>query len=401
LVPRIAATKAWDLSVGSRANVVAVIDSGIDYTRIDLAPNLWRAPAAFTVTIGGRAITCAAGTYGFNAISKRCDPRDDDGHGTHVAGIIGAAGNNAAGVTGVTWKASIMAVKFLDNLGNGTVADAIGAIEFVLRARRALAGGANVRVLSNSWTGGGFSQALLDEINKANTSGMLFVAAAGNDGHDNGAVATYPSNYKVANVIAVAASDNQDRIASFSNYGSPVAMAAPGVGIQSTGLGNTYPHMSGTSMATPYVSGAAALLLAKCPLDPAGLKRTLAATVDLVGALTGWVSSGGRLNVNRALRACVAAAAAPPPAAPGGVTATSAPGAGQVTLTWEAASTALTYNVKRSLTNTGPYTMVGTGLTSRKFVYSGISGRQYYFVVAAVNNAGEGPNSRQVTAFGK
>jgi subtilisin family serine protease len=150
------ATQAWDVSTGSRANVVAVVDTGVDYFHSDLAPNIWSAPSAFTVTIGGQTITCPAGSHGFNAILKTCDPYDDNGHGTHVSGTIGAVGNNNNGVAGINWTASIMASKFLDANGTGTTADAINALEFVIQA--AAATGANVRVLSNSWSNGGFSQ---------------------------------------------------------------------------------------------------------------------------------------------------------------------------------------------------------------------------------------------------
>jgi subtilisin family serine protease len=399
----IAATKAWNVTVGSRSNVVAVIDSGVDYTHKDLAANIWTAPAAFTVVIGGRSITCAAGTHGFNVIARSCYPRDDDNHGTHVAGIIGAVGNDGSGVTGVNWKASIMPLKILDAAGNGTIADAITAIELAIQTKKAFAAtrGANVRVLSNSWNGGGFSQALLDEINKAHLNGMLFVASAGNDGRSNVSQPSYPASYKAANLIAVAATDNQDHRAAFSNYGSSVALAAPGVAIQSTTMGNTYAYMSGTSMAVPHVSGAAALVLAKCALDTAGVKRALLDNAEPVGALTGWVATGGRLNVDRALRSCTASAGASRPAAPTGVVATSAPGAGQVTLTWNAAAAAATYNVKKSRIDGGPYTLAGAGLTSRKFIYSGITGRRYYFVVSAVNAGGESADSRQVSGVGK
>src|SRR5262249_38154942 len=126
----IRAVPAWDVSTGSTANVVAVVDTGIDYTHPDLAANVWSAPAAFTVTIGGRVINCAAGTHGFNAITNTCDPRDDNNHGSHVSGTIGASGNNGQGVVGVNWTASIMAAKFLDANGSGTTANAINAIEF-------------------------------------------------------------------------------------------------------------------------------------------------------------------------------------------------------------------------------------------------------------------------------
>jgi subtilisin family serine protease len=400
------APSAWNVTVGSRRNVVAVIDSGMDYTHHDLANNVWSAPTPFTVTIGGVTIRCNAGTHGFNAINRSCDPQDDMNHGTHVAGTIGATGNNSSGVTGVNWKASIMAAKFLDENGDGTVADAINAIEFTIQAKNAFAAtaAANVRVLSNSWAGGGFSQTLLDEIKKANDNGMLFVAAAGNDSANIDAVPSYPAAYDAPNLIAVAATTNQDRLADFSNYGSSVALGAPGVDIMSTTIGGNYDLLSGTSMATPHVAGAAALVLAKCPLDTARLKAAILGNVDRVGALTGWVGTGGRLNVDKAVRSCVTAAEPPvteAPTAPTGLRAASQPGPGQVTLSWNPASSAQSYNIKRSWTSGGPYTTVASNVTGTTFVYSGTTGRQYYFAVSATTAAGESALSNEVAAIGK
>src|SRR2546427_5839092 len=200
----IKATAAWDISTGSRANVAAVIDTGIDYRHPDLAANVWSAPAAFTVTIGGQAITCPAGSHGFNAITLVCDPLDDNDHGSHVSGTIGAVGNNGTGVVGVNWTASIMGSKFLDATGTGTTADAINAIEFVVQAKAAFAATsyANVHVLSNRLGGRAFYQALLDEINRANANDMLFVAAAGNSSSNNDVVPHYPSGFNAPNVVA-------------------------------------------------------------------------------------------------------------------------------------------------------------------------------------------------------
>jgi subtilisin family serine protease len=230
---------------------------------------------------------------------------------------------------------------------------------------------------------------------------MLFVAAAGNAGVNLGSTPSYPAAYKASNLLSVAASNNHDRLADFSNYGSTVALAAPGVDILSTARGGGYELMSGTSMAVPHVSGAAALVLAKCALDTAQLKAALVNNVDHVGALTGWVATGGRLNVDRAVRSCAAATAtSQAPAAPTGVRGISAPGAGQVTLSWSAASGATSYNVKRSYTDGGPYKIVSSP-SGTSFVYSGSSGRKYFFVVSAVNAAGESRNSAQVTATGK
>jgi len=303
----IGATAAWDISTGSRANVAAVIDTGIDYTHPDLAANVWSAPATFTVTIGGLTIICPAGSHGFNAITNVCDPLDDHNHGSHVSGTIGAVGNNGTGVVGVNWTASIMAGKFLDATGTGTIANAINAIEFVVQAKLAFAatGDANVRVLSNSWGGGAFSQALLDEINRADANDMLFVAAAGNSGTPNDLFPLYPASYNAPNVVAVAATDNTDSLAFFSNFGpNTVHLGAPGVDVLSTTIGGTYAYFSGTSMATPHVSGAALLVLSKCSLNTASLKTLLLNNVDPIPSLSGLTVTGGRLNVNKAIRAC-------------------------------------------------------------------------------------------------
>ncbi len=305
----IKATGAWDVSTGSRSTVVGVVDTGIDYNHPDLTANVWSAPAAFTVNVGGLLITCAAGTHGFNAINNTCNPLDDNNHGSHTSGTIGATGNNAVGVVGVNWLASIMGAKFLDASGSGSTAGAINAIEFAIQAKAIFGANANVRVLSNSWGGGGFSRALLDEINKANANGMLFVAAAGNNGANNDITPFYPATYNAPNVVAVAATDNNDMLASFSNFGATtVDLGAPGVDVLSTTRNNTYSYFSGTSMATPHVAGAAALVLSACSLDTAGVKANLLNNVDTLGSLTGRVLTNGRLNVNKAIRACSAPA---------------------------------------------------------------------------------------------
>jgi len=301
----IGAVSAWDVSTGSRTTVVAVVDTGIDYNHPELASNVWSAPTGFTVTVGGQAVTCPAGSHGFNAITYSCDPMDDENHGTHVSGTIGAAGNNSVGVTGVNWTASVMGLKFLDATGSGWTSDAINAIEFGIQVKRFFGSSANVRVLSNSWGGGGFSQALLDEINRANGENMLFVAAAGNTGGNNDLLPMYPASYTAANVIAVAATDNKDARASFSSYGpTSVDLGAPGVWVLSTLRSGGYGWGSGTSMAAPHVSGAAALVLSRCTLDTAGLKSNLMTNVDPIASLAGLTVTGGRLNVNKAIRAC-------------------------------------------------------------------------------------------------
>jgi subtilisin family serine protease len=401
----IRAASAWDLTTGSRANVVAIVDTGVDYTHPDLSSNIWSAPAAFTVTIGGVAVRCAAGTHGFNAIARTCNPMDDNNHGTHVAGTIGAQGNNAAGVTGVNWKASIMPLKFMDASGTGTTADAIAAIEFAIQAKAAFSASAaaKVRVLSNSWTGGGFSQALLDTINKAGANDMLFVAAAGNSSASLDTAPVYPASYDAANVIAVAATDNADQIASFSNFGSPVDLAAPGVNILSTGIGGGYWYASGTSMATPQVSGAAALVLSRCALATAALKTNLLSHVDVLGSLTGRVHTNGRLNVYRAVSACAATAtvSSSVPAPPTHVSAVTGANAGEIKIAWTASAGAAYYKVKRSMLSTGPYSTIDTA-TGTSYVNKYLaSGKTYYYLTTAVNASGQSADSNHTSAAAK
>jgi subtilisin family serine protease len=305
----IGAPAAWDVSTGSRANVVGVVDTGVDYRHPDLAGNIWAAPEAFSVTIAGNNINCPVGSHGFNAITLSCDPMDDNSHGTHVSGTIGAVGNNATGVVGVNWNAAIMALKFLDASGSGSTSAAINAMEFAIQTKARFASTAtpvNVRVLSASWGGSGTSQALLDEINSAGANEMVFVAAAGNSSANNDVTPFYPAAFPAANLIAVAATDGGDNLASFSNYGpTTVDLGAPGVNILSTFPGNQYSYLSGTSMATPHVSGAALLTLAACPsLNTASLKSTLLNNVDPVSSLSGKTLTGGRLDVNKAIQSC-------------------------------------------------------------------------------------------------
>lgn len=301
------AVKAWTMTTGSVSNVVAVIDTGVDYNHPDLAANMWRAPAAFSISIGGRTITCAAGTRGFNALTGSCDPMDDQGHGTHVAGTIGAVGNNGIGVVGVNRTARIMALKFLDSNGYGSSADAIKCIDFAIKVKNKFAAtkAANVRVLNNSWGGDGFSQSLLDAIRRSHQAEMLFVAAAGNDWRDIDFTPTYPASYKEPNVITVAATNNQDQRAYFSNYGvKSVHIAAPGETILSTTPHGEYAFLSGTSMATPHVTGVAALVLSNCTVNTVDLKDVLIRSGDKLTALNGVTITGARLNAANAITAC-------------------------------------------------------------------------------------------------
>jgi subtilisin family serine protease len=269
------APEAWGVTTGTNSVKVAIIDTGVDYTHPDLAANIW----TNTKEIPNNGIDDDGNGYiddvhGYDFYNYDGDPMDDYFHGTHCAGTIGAVGNNAKGVTGVAWKVTMMPIKFLNQDGAGIISDAVDAVYYATKM--------GVKLTSNSWTGGGFVQALQDAINDANTHNVLFVVAAGNDGLDIDKTPAYPANYPCANLIAVAASDEFGHIASFSNYGiANVDIAAPGSNIYSTfpviptaamtayGFDGSYGYLSGTSMATPHVSGVLALVFTKYPTTTA------------------------------------------------------------------------------------------------------------------------------------
>jgi subtilisin family serine protease len=302
------AVSAWDINTGSDNVVVAVIDTGIDTYHPDLRDNIWT--NADEIPNNGRDDDRNGyidDVHGYDFVKDDNNPRDEFFHGTHVAGTIAARGNNRNGVTGINWRCKLMACRFLDEDGSGTTSDAIDAIRY------AVANGADI--LSNSWGGPGYSQSLEEAIDYANDHGVLFVAAAGNDGLNTDVYPNYPSGYAVANVISVAATDNTDSLAYFSNYGRrSVHLAAPGVDILSTfptyqtvamsyyKLSSYYETISGTSMATPHVAGVAALLLAQNPsMTLNELKARLIWTGDQIEALGSKTITGRRLNAYNAL----------------------------------------------------------------------------------------------------
>jgi len=308
---KIQAPAAWDTTTGNSNVVVAVIDTGVDYTHEDLSANMWRNPGE----IPGNGIDDDGNgyvddVYGVDTINHDSDPQVDStggyrDHGTHVAGTIGAVGNNAVGVVGVNWAVKIMAIKSHGGDGNGTSASVTEAFQYVAMMKSR---GVNVRVTSNSWGGppeaAQYDQALKDAIDAAGNAGILNVFAAGNSASNNDAVPFYPASYDSPSIVAVAASDANDNRASFSSFGPmTVDIAAPGVGILSTTLGSTYGTKSGTSMATPHVSGAAALLAGfDGSQSVASLKAALLGSVDVLPQWTDVVASGGRLNLARALQ---------------------------------------------------------------------------------------------------
>jgi subtilisin family serine protease len=297
----ISALQAWTKTRGSDEVVVAVLDSGVDYTHPDLAANIWVRPANIAPYTDDDLGT-VDDVHGYNAVDNNGDPMDENGHGTHCAGIIGAEGGNSIGIAGINWKAQIMPLKFMSKSGFGTTKDAVEAINYVINRKKA---GVNVRIISASWGSTQRSRALEDAIRRAGEEGILFVAASGNASTDADKVPHYPASYELPNVISVAALNRHDMLASFSNYGAKrVHIAAPGAEIMSTWLKGEYEEHSGTSMATPEVSGVAALVLSVDPdLTVKELRERLLNSVDKLDTLRGKVSSGGRLNAARAVNA--------------------------------------------------------------------------------------------------
>lgn len=294
------APEAWDLTTGSSNVVVAVIDTGIDYNHEDLSANMFRnSDDCNSNGLDDDGNGFVDDCHGIDKVNDDSDPMDDHSHGTHVAGTIGAVGNNSVGVVGVNWTVRLMACKFLDANGSGFTSDAISCLEYVKLMKDR---GVNIVATNNSWGGGGFSQALYDSIEAHLQRGILLIAAAGNDGTNNDSSPSYPCNYYLPNVICVASTVRTDSISSFSNFGRrTVHLGAPGSEIQSTILNNSYGLKSGTSMATPHVAGVAALLKAHdSSLDWKKIKNLMLAGGDNIPALSDTVSQK-RLNANGAL----------------------------------------------------------------------------------------------------
>lgn len=297
-LPRIdiSAEDAWEITIGSKAVVVAVIDTGIDFSISDLKDNAWTnaLEANGAAGVDDDANGYVDDIHGYDFAHDDGDATDDHSHGSHCAGTIGGRGNDGSGVAGVSWDVTLMAVKFLDENGSGNLANAVKAVDYARKN--------GAKIMSNSWGGGGESAILKKAIEDARDAGSLFVAAAGNDGSDNDESPTFPASYAVDNVLAVAAIDNRGELADFSNFGAAtVHVAAPGVNILST-TPSGLKFYSGTSMATPHVSGIAALVAAVGPtLSYTDLKNKIVSTVRKTKALSGKVSSGGLANAYSAL----------------------------------------------------------------------------------------------------
>ena len=304
----IRAPEAWDLTTGSTDVVVAVIDTGINYVHPDLAANMFRNAADCNndgIDDDGNGFVDDC--YGVNVYSTNHSPfvNDDNGHGTHVAGTIGAVGNNTVGVVGINWTTKLLGCKFMGLIGEGSTADAIECLDYVAMMKDR---GVNIVATNNSWGGGGYSQALRDAIDSHRQRGILFVAAAGNDAANNDTLQTYPCSFDVPNILCVAATNASDGLSSFSNYGkNTVHLGAPGENILSTVPPifpfdiSGYDAFSGTSMATPHVTGAVALIHALYPgIDWRAVKNRILAGGDIVSSL-GQTVTGRRLDVFGAL----------------------------------------------------------------------------------------------------
>jgi len=287
---------AWDLTTGTHEVIVGVIDSGVDYHHPDLAANIWTHPGEIPDNgIDDDGNGYVDDVHGWDFTNDDNDPFDDNGHGTHVAGTVGAVGDNGRGVTGVAWKVSIVPLKFIAADGFGTTADAVAAIEYATSI------GADIT--NNSWGGGAYSQAMAGAILDAAEAEVLFVAAAGNHGFSNDLLPHYPSSYESPNVIAVTTLNHNDVRPLQANLGlRSVDLGAPGVNILSTYPGGVYNFLSGSSMAAPHVAGAAALIRTLAPhIGVIELKQLILDNVDPVVSLTGITVTGGRLNAYQSL----------------------------------------------------------------------------------------------------
>ncbi|WP_417357185.1 S8 family serine peptidase [Gallaecimonas pentaromativorans] len=298
------APEAWDITTGSHDVVVGVIDTGIDYSHPDLAANVWTNPGE----IPGNGIDDDGNGYvddvhGISSFANSGDPMDDHGHGTHVSGTIGAEGNNGIGVAGVNWDVTIVGCKFLDADGYGSTDDAIECLDYFTDLK--LNHGVNVRATNNSWGGGDYSESLKATIESAGDAGILFVVAAGNDALDLDASPGYPASYDSDAILAVASTEHNDEMSYFSSYGATtIDLGAPGSDILSTYLGGGYAMASGTSMATPHVTGAAALVWSVNPaLGIDEVKTLLMDSGDPLAELAGTTVSGKRINLKSAIDA--------------------------------------------------------------------------------------------------
>jgi len=303
----ISAEEAWSVTRGSRKVLVGVIDTGVDYMHPDINPNYWVNTGEYGRDSRGRdkrnnGIDDDGNGYvddykGWDFYSNDNDPMDKHKHGTHVAGIIGAKGNNGKGITGVSWSVSLVGLKVFSDNGRYTRTDAlVSAINYASRM--------GISITNNSWGSNIYSRSIKDAVSLAESKGHLFVAAAGNESSNNDSRPFYPASYELSNIISVGASNSRDQLASFSNYGhNSVDIAAPGDDIYSTLPGGRYGYLSGTSMAAPFVAGVAALIKSQnSSRSAASIKSKIFNGADSVRNLNGRIRSSKRLNAYKAVK---------------------------------------------------------------------------------------------------
>jgi thermitase len=285
---------AWNTK--TNCSKVAILDTGIDTDHPDLKENLWH--NGKEKRDNGKDDDkngYVDDYYGIDLVAGKGNGEDDNGHGTHVAGIVAGRGNNGQGVSGVCWSGSVMALKFMNSRGHGSMSKAVAGIEYAIKQ--------GAKIINGSFGSSESSQALEDEIEKAQDKGVLIVVAAGNESQNIDKTPVYPASYTNGNLLVVAASTDADGLASFSNLGAKnVDLAAPGDNILSTYMGGGYRTLSGTSMASPMIAGVAALLRARnSDASYSEIRKTIRSEVDLKSAFSGNTVSGGRLNTNKAL----------------------------------------------------------------------------------------------------
>ena len=407
------ASRLWNLNIGNVADawdyvpsntsgtgevIVAVLDSGVNINHPDLKANIWVNTAEKSGTAGADDDKNGFKDdfYGWNFYNNNNDILDNHGHGTHVAGTIAATANNSIGVTGVAPNAKILPLKFLNSSGNGFSSDATKAINYTTALKLA---GNNIVAINCSFGSAGTSTTMQTAIIKAGDAGIVVVAAAGNETYNLDKTNIYPAGIEAPNLITVGATTETDAWASYSNYGSCVEVAAPGSGIYSTTIEGGYGYMSGTSMATPFVSGIVALAASANPnLSPEQIKAAIIDGVDVLPGLNGKVSSSGRVNAAKTL--ALATGNTPKieaPATPNGLIAKMA-SSSQVYVAWDFTLNATSYKVEAQAAGSDTWTTVYTG-NSTSFTNTGLSaGTQYTYRVSAINSAGESAVSKTVSA---
>ncbi len=306
--------EAWDITTGSKQAIVAVIDTGADLGHADLIPNLWRNPNEIR---GNKRDDdnngCVDDLHGCDLVNKDGSPQDDNGHGTHVAGIIAAEGNNSIGVAGAAWGSRIVVVKALDNQGSGYTSGIAKAIDYVTTLKTR---GAPIVAINLSLGGGTYSRVMFRAVERALNHDILVIAAAGNESSNNDANPLYPANLALENVVSVAATDAAGNLAGYSNYGvGTVHIAAPGSQIWSTALqslGYQYRTLSGTSMASPLVSGVAALIASANPaLSMLQVRSVLLTAVRPLSSLQSYVITAAMIDAQAAVVAARSKTALP------------------------------------------------------------------------------------------